>query len=83
MQSGEVDAIRYLLDLGVKLPTDIAVSEACFEQCNHCGIDMLVIADDKQQREDLCLEVIRMDKAVQLFEENGSKSVEHSAFKMQ
>ena len=85
VQSGEVDAIRYLLDLGVSLPTDIVVSEACYEQCNHCGIDMLVIADDKQQREDLCLEVIRMDKvdAVQLFEENGSKSSKHfNAFRL-
>ena len=85
VQSGELDAIRYLLDLGVKLPTDIVVTEACYEQCKHCGMDMLMIADAKQQREDLCLEVICMDKidAVQLFEENGSKSFKYfNAFRL-
>ena len=74
--SGKVKAIRYLLNLGVTVPT--YESKARHELCTHCGVDMLVLDDDdqKQRTQDPCMEPIHMDKlkVVQLFEEYGSKS---------
>ena len=40
-KSGKVDAISYLLDLGVKMP--IYTSVACYEHCEHCVMDTLVL----------------------------------------
>ena len=80
-KSGKVDAIRYMLDLGVTMPTNMNVSEACHthELCEICGLDMLVL-DPRE----LCLlhpflEAIRTDNldVVKLFEEYGSKSFKY------
>ena len=81
--SGKVDAIRYLLDLGVKVPS--YASKECYKHCKHCGMGTLVIAGGKQHREDPCMKAIRMDNldAVQLFEEHGSKSSKYfNAFRL-
>ena len=70
-KSGKVDAIRYLLTLGVIMPTIKNVSEACHKDCEYCGVNMLVLDREEQRTHDLCMEAIRMDKldVVQLFEE--------------
>ena len=70
-KSGKVDAIRYLLDLGVTMSTDLNVSEACHRDCKHCGMDMLVLDIQEKLLLNPCMEAIRMDKldVVQLFAE--------------
>ena len=75
-QSGKVDAIRYLLDLGVKVST--YVSKTSYDECKHCGVDLLVQAPE-QNIPDPSIEAINIDNVdvVQLFEEYGSKSFEH------
>ena len=85
-QSGQVDAIRYLLDLGVTMPTHMRVhmAEACHELCKHCGRDTLVL-DLPLYLEDPVDEALSMDKLdiVQLFEEYGSQSFKHlSTFRL-
>ena len=77
--SGKVDAVRYLLDLGVTLPIDMTVSEACHELCRHCGVDMLVLDEAEQDALNPCMVAVGMDKldVVQLFEEYGSKRYQH------
>ena len=75
--TGTVDAIRYLLDQGVPMPT--YVFKTCQEHCKHCGVDMLELEDYEQYTENPCLEAIIMDKLdiVQLFEECGCKNYKH------
>ena len=70
-RNGEVDAIRYLLNLGVAVPTAMDVSEPCHEDCEHCGVNMLMLDSEKQRRLDPCMEAIRWDnlKVVQMFAE--------------
>ena len=70
-KSGKVDGIRYLLDLGVTVPTSMNVAEPCHEDCDYCGVDMLVLDEQDLRTLDPCMEAIRMDKldVVQLFEE--------------
>ena len=85
--SGRVDAVRYLLDLGVTLPTNMNVSKPCHELCKHCGINMLtttnhimlVLDDAKQRTQDPCMLAIYMDKldVVQLLEEYGGNRYKH------
>ena len=82
---GNVDAIRYLLDQGVKIPTDMNVSEACHELCKHCGMNMLVLDDYEQHTQDPCTEAVRKDmlEVVQLFEKYGSKNLKYySVFRL-
>ena len=81
-KSGKVDAIRYLLDLGVKVP--IYVSKTSHEDCKHCGVDTLVI-DTKHQIQDPSMEAIRRHKVavIQLLEEYGSETFKHfNAFRL-
>ena len=44
---GKIDGVRYLLDLGVEMPT--YVLKTCHEDCKHCGVDMLVLDEAKQR----------------------------------
>ena len=79
-KSGKVDAIRYMLDLGVTMPTNMNVIETrnAHELCKQCGLDMLVIDAHERNFKHPFLEAIRTDNldVVQLFEEYGSKSFE-------
>ena len=77
IRKGGDDALRYLLDLGVTVPT--YVSEACHEHCARCSVEMLVLDDAKQRSQDPCMLAIHMDRldVVQLLEEYGSKSVQY------
>ena len=82
-KSGKVDAISYLLGLGVKVP--IYASEACYEHCEHCGIDTLVVDQQEQHTQDPSMEAIPLDKVdvVQLLENHGSKTFQHfNAFRI-
>ena len=82
-KSGKVDVISYLLDLGIKVP--IYASEACYEHCEQCREDMLVLDQQEQRTQDPSMEAIRMDKleVVQLLENHGSKTFQHfNAFRM-
>ena len=86
-KSGNVDAIRYLLDLGVTMPTNMNVSEArhAYKLCKQCGINMLVINYHEPSLQHPFWEAIRMDKidVVQLFEDYGSKSFKYfSVFRL-
>ena len=77
VNSGNIEAVRYLLDLGVALPPyrqDVRQT-----QCVRCKEVMLVIADanwDKHQRLDPCVTAIRRNKIeiVKLLDEYGSQS---------
>ena len=75
-ESGKVDALRYLLDLGVKVPT--YVSKTRHDECKHCGVELLVL-DTKHQIQDPSMKAIRRNKVavVQLFEEYGSETFKH------
>ena len=82
-KSGKVDAISYLLDLGVNMSS--CVSKACYEHCEQCCEDMLVLDQQEQRTQDPSMEAIRMDKleVVQLLENHGSKTFQHfNVFRM-
>ena len=74
---GKIATIRYLLDQGVKVPT--YVSKTSYDECNHCGVELLVLDDAKQETQDPSMKAIDRGnlEVVQLLEEYGSKSFEH------
>ena len=76
VDSGEIEAVRYLLDLGVTIPTyTLDVRET---QCEQCKEDTFIIDDDKwydQLNHDPCMSAIRNNRLeiVKLLDEHGSQ----------
>ena len=72
--SDNIEAIRYLLDLGVVIPT--YAPEVRATQCEQCQENRLVITKNKQQDRDLCLRAICDNnlELVKLLDEYGSQS---------
>ena len=75
--SGNIEAVRYLLDLGVAIPT--CTEDIPKIQCEGCKEVMLVINDDKCDKHgspDPCVIAIHRNKIeiVKLLDEYGSKS---------
>ena len=73
--SGNIEAVRYLLDIGVAIPT--YAPEEREVPCEHCGENRLIIANDwKQECRDPCMRAIWYDQfeIVKLLDEYGSKS---------
>ena len=76
VNSGNIEAVRYLLDLGVAIPT-YAPEEERKVPCEHCDENKLIIDNDwKQEAQDPCMRAIRYDQfdIVKLLDEYGSKS---------
>ena len=77
VESGNVEAIHYLLDLGVAIPT--YKSNVRETQCKRCKEKMLKVNDREWQRheiEDLCMRVIYRNKLeiVTMLDEYGSQT---------
>ena len=75
VKSGNIDAVRYLLDIGVAIPT--YAPEEREVPCEQCGENRLIIANDwKQEIRDPCMRAICSNKLeiVKLLDEYGSKS---------
>ena len=75
IESGDIEAIRYLLDLGVTLPT--YQQEAELKPCKKCGTNRLHIRRDcEQSRRDPCIAaIIRGSLDVsQMLEKHGTQS---------
>ena len=75
VRSGNVKAVRYLLDLGVDIPT--CPPEVGETQCEQCKEGRLVVDDIcKHQEQDPCIRAIYFNKLeiVKLLEEHGSQS---------
>ena len=78
VKSGNIEAVRYLLDIRVAIPT--YVPEEREVPCEQCQENKLIIdTNSKQEDEDLCLRAIRSNKLeiVKLLDEYGSKIVNH------
>ena len=73
VRSGNIEAVRYLLDLGAVIPT--YSSEVCVTQCKDCKENKLIL-DDGSGLKDPCLLAIYKDKVaiVKLLDEYGSQS---------
>ena len=75
--SGNIEAVRYLLDLGIVIPT--YTQDVRQTQCVQCKEVMLVIDDDKWNKDDSsdpCVTAIRRNKIeiVKLLDKHGSQS---------
>ena len=72
--SGNVEAVRYLLDLRVIIPT--YKQEVHETQCEQYKNDKLYIVNTKQENQDPCIRAIRDNKLeiVKLLDEHGSQS---------
>ena len=74
VHSGNIEAVRYLLDIGVTIPT--YAPEEREIPCEQCGENRLLIdTDGKQEGRDPCMKAIRRDQLeiVKLLDEYGSK----------
>ena len=74
VKSGNIEAVRYLLDLGVAIPT--YAPEEREVPCEHCGENRLIIDDDSEWEDrDPCKMIIRYDKLemVKLLDGYGSR----------
>ena len=73
VRSGNIEAVRYLLDLGAVIPT--YSSEVCVTQRKDCKENKLIL-DDGSGLKDPCLLAIYKDKVaiVKLLDEYGSQS---------
>ena len=75
IEHGDVEAVRYLLDLGVTLST--YQPEAELKPCQKCGTNRLHIRRDyEQSRRDPCMAAITRDSfdIFQMLEKHGTKS---------
>ena len=74
VDSGKIEAVRYLLDLGVNMPTYLP--EVPETQCEQCKEDRLIIENNKRDYLDPCMRAIRSDKLmiVKLLNERGNQS---------
>ena len=75
VDNGNIEAVRYLLDIGVAIPT--FASEEREVQYEQCGENRLIIDNDSEQKErDPCLRAIWYNQLeiVKLLDEYGSKS---------
>ena len=75
VDSRKIEAVRYLLDLGVDIPT--YTPEARVTQCDQCKENMLIMDHrSKQEDQDPCMNAIRhnMLDIVKLLEEHGSQT---------
>ena len=78
LTSGNVEAVRYLLDIGVTIPTD--PRNVQWTQCKRCGEDTLVIVDDDKCNYPVsrypCMRAIRYNKLemIKLMDDHGSQS---------
>ena len=73
--SGNIEAVRYLLDIGVAIPT--YAPEEREVPCKQCKENRLIIDNDSEQEDrDPCLRAIRYNQLeiVKLLDEYGSKS---------
>ena len=74
VHSGKVEAVRYLLDLGVLIPNYLP--EVQERQCRRCGETKLIINDEsKQDNRDPCMIAILDNQVeiVKLLKKHGSK----------
>ena len=84
-RSGNIEGVRYLIDLGVAIPS--YTPEVHEMQCEQCKVNKLIIEDDSKQdiitddmsrpdNPDPCMITIRenMLEIVKLLDENGSQS---------
>ena len=73
VSSGNIDAVRYLLDLGVAIPTFIP--EFAETQCEGCKENIMIIDDDCDQLyKNPCMRAITDNEIVKLLDEYKSKS---------
>ena len=75
VRSDKIEAVRYLLDLGVSIPS--YKPEVRTTQCKQCKENRLIIHDDSRQEDhDPCMKAIRynMLDMVKLLDERGSQS---------
>ena len=74
--SCSIEALRYLLELGVSFPKSTPDSE--FQLCQRCGTNRLIFTDRKSVKSDPCMQAVHCNatKVVELFEEYGSPSSE-------
>ena len=75
VDTGNIEAVRYLLDIGVAIPT--YAPEERDIPCEQCEENRLIIDnDDEQEDRDPCIEAIRYNQLeiVKLLDEYGSKS---------
>ena len=75
VDSGNIEAVRYLLDIGVAIPT--YAPEEREVPCEQCEENRLIIDEDwEQEYRDPCMIAIRYDQLeiVKLLDEYGSKS---------
>ena len=75
VKSGDFEAVRYLLDIGVAIPT--YAPEEREVPCEHCGENRLIIENDwKQEARDSCMMAIHRNnlEIVKMLDEYGSKS---------
>ena len=73
--ASDVEAVRYLLDLGVTVPS--YVPKVKFDPCTKCGINKLLLDDGSGgEKEDPCMVAITNDdtEIVQMLVEHGSQS---------
>ena len=73
--SGDIEAVRYLLELGVAIPTYTPIVRQ--PHCEKCKEDRLIIDDHKKQdNQDPCMRAIRDDELeiVKLLDEYGSQT---------
>ena len=72
---GKIEAVRYLLDIGVAIP--IYAPEEREVPCEQCDENRLIIDIDREQEDrDPCMRAIQLNylKIVKLLDEYGSKS---------
>ena len=75
IESDDIEAVRYLLDLGVTLPT--YQPEAELKPCERCGTNRLYLdRDEEQVVQDPCVAAIstRNISIIQLLEKHGAQS---------
>ena len=75
VNSGKIEPVRYLLDIGVAIPT--YAPEEREVPCEQCGENRLIIDTyEKQEGRDPCMRAIRCNHSeiVKLLDEYGSKS---------
>ena len=75
VHSGNIEAVRYLLDLGVAIPN--YAPEEREVPCEHCGENRLIIDNDwEQEIRDPCMKAIHCNELemVKLLDEYGSQS---------
>ena len=77
VRSKNVEAVRYLLDLGVTVPNFTPKSE--FEMCSQCGTNRLYFNDSEYCTLDPYMQAICYNdpKTAQLLEEHGSQSYKY------